>query len=270
MGKSLIVAAPLGVALLASLLPAQVATAPSNKIDFGKDVLPVLRQNCVGCHGASQQNAGLRLDRRSSVFKAGTRRIVPGSPDNSFVFHRLTGSTYGPQMPPSGPLRPEQIAVVRAWIEQGAEWPDSLANEVERPALNPKAVAMVEMLRNDNLKGFLKEVASDPKLLNARGPDGGTPFMYAVLYTDAGTLAILLKKGADPNKRNDGNATALMWAASDPSKTQVLVQHGADVNARSDELRTPLMIAARHSGMASTLKLLLDRGANLNPGRQYQ
>jgi ankyrin repeat protein len=61
-----------------------------------------------------------------------------------------------------------------------------------------------------------------------------------------------------------------MWAASDPSKTQVLVQHGADVNARSDELRTPLMIAARHSGMASTLKLLLDRGANLNPGRQYQ
>ena len=255
----------LGVVFFAGFLSGQVSTPASAKVDFGKDVLPILRQNCVGCHGPSQQNASLRLDRRSSVFKVGTRRIVPGSPDNSFLFHRLTGSVYGPQMPPSGPLRPEQVAVVKDWIEQGAEWPDSLANEIERPPLNPKAVAMVEMLRNDNLKGFMKEVAVDPKLLNARGPDGGTPFMYAVLYTDAGTISSLLSKGADPNQHNDANATALMWAASDPDKVKVLVQHGADVNARSDELRTPLMIVARHPGMSATLKLLLDKGANANP-----
>jgi ankyrin repeat protein len=259
------VATSCGAALFASLLPAQVSTSGSSKVDFGKDVLPVLRQNCVGCHGPSQQNAGLRLDRRSSVFKAGTRRIVPGSAENSFIFHRLTGSIYGPQMPPSGPLRPEQVAIVKTWIEQGAEWPDALANEVERPPLNPKAVAMVEMLRNDNLKGFMKEVGADPKLLNARGPDGATPFMYAVLYTDSATVATLLSKGADPNLRNDGNVTALMWAASDAEKTRLLVQHGADVNAKSDELRTPLLIAARHPGMAATLKLLLDKGANPNP-----
>ena len=247
--------------LFVSILSPQTPTG----VEFGRDVLPLLRQNCVGCHGPSQQNAGLRLDRRSSVFKVGTRRIVPGSAENSFVYHRLTGSVYGPQMPPSGPLRPGQIAIIKRWIEQGAEWPDALANEVERPPLNPRAVAMIEMLRTDNLKGFMKEVAADPKLLNARGPDGGTPFMYAVPYLDSETLATLLKKGADPNMRNDGNATALMWAASDPEKTRLLVQHGADVNARSDELRTPLMIAARHPGMSATLKLLLDKGANPNP-----
>lgn len=265
MRKFEIAAVSLAAVIWASLLPAQVATPQSGKVDFAKEVLPILRQNCFGCHGPSQQNAGLRLDRRSSAFKAGTRRIVRGSPDNSFIYHRLTGSVYGPQMPPSGPLRPEQIAIVKTWIEQGAEWPDSLANEIERPPLNPKAVAMVEMLRNDNLKGFMKEVAADPVLLNARGPDGATPFMYAVLYADTATLATLLKKGADPNKRSDGNATALMWAASDPDKTRLLVQHGADVNAKSDELRTPLMIAARHPGMSATLKLLLDKGANPNP-----
>jgi ankyrin repeat protein len=265
MRQSKIAVASLVAALCTSLLPAQLSTSSSSKVDFGKDVLPVLRQNCVGCHGPSQQNAGLRLDRRSSVFKVGARRIVPGSAENSFIYHRLTSSTYGPQMPPSGPLRPEQIAVVKTWIEQGAEWPDALANEVERPQLNPKAVAMVEMLRQDNRKGFMKEAEADPKLLNARGPDGGTPFMYAVLYADTAMVATLLKKGANPNMRTDGNATALMWAGPDAEKMRLLVQHGADVNAKSDELRTPLMIAARHPGMSATLKMLLDKGANPNP-----
>jgi ankyrin repeat protein len=89
--------------------------------------------------------------------------------------------------------------------------------------------------------------------------------MYAVLYTSAATLEQLLKQGADPNKRNDGNATALMWAASDLEKTSLLVRHGADVNARSDELRTALMIAAGRSHGAPIVKLLLDHGANPNP-----
>src|SRR5262249_39795751 len=97
------------------------------------------------------------------------------------------------------------------------------------------------------------------------GPEGSTPFMYAVLYTDAATLERLLKQGADPNKHNDANATALMWAAVDLDKTRVLLDHGADVNARSNDLRTPLIIAATRQGNLQTVKLLLDRGANANP-----
>ncbi len=89
--------------------------------------------------------------------------------------------------------------------------------------------------------------------------------MYAVLYTGPATLQQLLKQGADPNKRNDANATALMWGATDFDKTRLLLDHGADVNARSADLRTPLMIAARRQGNAPTVKLLLDRGANPNP-----
>src|SRR5206468_3405091 len=73
------------------------------------------------------------------------------------------------------------------------------------------------------------------------------------------------KQGADPNRKNDSNATALMWAATDLEKTRVLVEHGADVNARSNDLRTPLMIAARRPSNAAVVKLLLERGANANP-----
>src|SRR5438046_8794323 len=111
----------------------------------------------------------------------------------------------------------------------------------------------------------MKLVAEDPKLLNARGPEGSTPFMYAILYSDSGSLRQLLEKGADANKRNDANATALMWAATDLEKTRVLLMHGADVNARSDDARTPLMIAAGRAGNASTVKLLLAAGAKPNP-----
>src|SRR5580693_1983465 len=149
-----------------------------DRVDFGKDVLPILRQNCVGCHGPVQQNSGMRLDRKSSVISR--RGVVPGSSENSFLFHRISGSAYGMQMPPTGALRPEQINVIKAWIDQGADWPDSLANEADLPPLNPKAVAMIESLHAGDLGGFMKSVAEDPKLLNARGPEGSTPLMYAV------------------------------------------------------------------------------------------
>ena len=238
------------------------AQAPE-KVDFAKDVLPILRQNCVPCHGPAQQSSGMRVDRRSVVM--GRRGVVPGSSENSFLFHRISGNAFGIQMPPTGPLRPEQIATIKRWIDQGAEWPDSLANEAELPPLNPQAVAMVDALHAGDLPTFLKFAADDPKLLNARGPEGSTPFMYAVLYTGASTLERLLKLGADVNKRNDANATALMWAAADLEKTRLLVAHGADVNARSSDMRTPLMIAARRPGNSAGVRFLLEHGAKVNP-----
>ena len=88
--------------------------------------------------------------------------------------------------------------------------------------------------------------------------------MYAVLYSNTDTLAKLLKMGADPNHRNDANATALMWGARDLQKTPSW-SGTADVNAKSDDRRTPLLIAARRPGAAPIVKLLLDKGANPNP-----
>ena len=264
MARSRTVLGPLCVLLLAGAMPAQTPAPASAKVDFATDVLPILRENCVECHGPLKQRAGMRIDRRSSVMKAFSRRVVPGSSENSFLYHRVMGE-YGSQMPPDGALKPAQIAIVKAWIDQGAEWPDALANEVDLPPPSPKAVAQVDALRNHDLASFMKSAQSDPKLLNQRGPEGSTPFMYAVLYANTPTLAKLLKMGADPNKRNDANATALMWAVQSLQKTQLLLEHGAEVNAKSDDLRTPLMIASRHPGGAPVVKLLLEHGANPNP-----
>jgi ankyrin repeat protein len=251
-------------AALASFSLAPLAFSQSAKIDFARDVQPIFRQNCIGCHGPAKQNNGLRLDRRSSVIKPGSRRVMPGSLENSFLYYRLTGNGFGLQMPPTGPLHPEQIQIIKAWIEQGAEWPDALANEIELPPLDPKAIALVSTLRTDR-QAFNKAVADDPQILNAHGPEGSTPFMYAVLYTDAPAIERLIKLGADPNKHNDAGATALMWAALDLEKTRVLLAHGAGVNAKSDDARTPLMVAASRPGNSATVKLLLDHGGNPNP-----
>jgi ankyrin repeat protein len=252
-------------ALTVAYLVFEASAQTTGKVDFAKDVQPVLRQNCYGCHGPAQQMGGLRLDRKSSVFKPGMRRVVPGSSENSFLYHRVSGSVYGLQMPPTGPLKAEQVALLKAWIDQGAPWPDALANEADRPPVNPKALSMVDALRAGDRESFLKSVADDPKLLNARGPDGSTPFMYAVLYGDATFLMDLVKRGADVNAHNDAKATPLMWAAMDLDKTRVLVARGANVNAQSDDHRSALMIAAGKPGGTPIVKFLLEHGANVNP-----
>jgi len=97
------------MSLVTGFLPAQTAA----QVEFGRDVLPILRQNCIGCHGPSQQISALRLDRRSSVMKAGRRYIVPGASANSFVYLRLIGREFGMQMPPSGALKQEQIETIK-------------------------------------------------------------------------------------------------------------------------------------------------------------
>src|SRR5262245_52837545 len=114
------------VFLLISAVVTSLYAQTPEKVDFGRDVLPIFQKNCVGCHGPSQQMNGLRLDRRSSVFKAGGRRVVPGSIENSSLVSRVSGNERGRQMPLTGPLDQVQINVIKTWVAQGAEWPDEL------------------------------------------------------------------------------------------------------------------------------------------------
>ena len=243
-----------------------LAQAPA-KVDFRRDVQPLFKANCIGCHGPAQQMNGFRLDRRSAAMKGGTLAMIgPGNSAASRLYLRLIGNQYGMQMPPTGPLSQDQINIVKAWIDQGAQWPDDLAGEAPPPPPDPKATRLMEALRRGDAAAFRKAVdtyiTTDPKAVNGRCPGGSTPLMYAVFYGDAAMVRFLLEKGADPNIANDAGATALMWAAGDLEKTRLLVEHGADVNAHSDGGRTPLMIAAGRFGSGAAVKLLLEHGAN--------
>lgn len=235
-------------------------------IDFARDVQPILQQHCVSCHGPSQQMSGLRLDRRRDAMRGGTigTVIAPGNPERSRLLARISGTAMGPQMPPSGAMEPEQIAVLARWIQQGADWPDALSGDGPVVPPHPGATRLMDLLRAGDTSAFTKALAADAEAAQGEGTGGVTPLMYAALYGDAGAMRLLLDRGADVNIRNDAGATALMWAARDLEKARLLLDRGADVNARSLDGRTPLMIAAARFGSSPVLRLMLERGAKPN------
>lgn len=235
------------------------------KIDFGRDVQPIFKTYCIGCHGPTQQMNGFRLDRRIDAMRGGTIPVIgPGNSAGSRLYQRLIRDQFGLRMPPTGPLSADQINIIKLWIDQGAVWPDALSGETPPPPPDPIASRLMDSLRQGDRQAFQKLLDENPRAVNLKGPGGSTPLMYAALYGDSGDLRRLLARGADPNLKNEAGTTALMWAAGDLGKTRLLVDHSADVNARSDNARTPLMIASTRFGSLPVVKLLLDHGANPN------
>jgi hypothetical protein len=104
-----------GLCLLLPLcLPAQ------EPIDYARDVEPLLSKRCFACHGPGQQMAGLRLDDPAAAGKV----IVPGKAVDSKLIQRVASTKKGFAMPPTGdPLKPAEISLLRAWIDQGAKTP---------------------------------------------------------------------------------------------------------------------------------------------------
>ncbi len=99
----------------------------SVRLDFNANVEPILQQHCTSCHGPSVQSGGLRLDNAEDAFKGGHAGpvITAGDGAGSLLIRVLTRSeTEGPSMPfGSARLPTEQVALLTAWINQGAVWP---------------------------------------------------------------------------------------------------------------------------------------------------
>ncbi len=236
------------------------AQAPA-PVDFARDVQPLLTERCLTCHGPAAQG-GYRLDRRSGALGGVVRpNIIPGSSETSRLVRRISNSQFGPQMPPTGPLSAEEISTLTRWIDQGAVWPDALANEIERPAEDPAAVALAGLIRQGDRPGITAALAASRGVANGRGRGGATPLMEAALYGDAVLVDQLLAAGANPATANDAGATALMWGVHDVAITRRLLDAGADPNAASAFGRTTLQIAAAPAGSAPVVALLLERGA---------
>lgn len=101
-------------------------------INYNRDVRPILADKCFACHGPDQGNreAGLRLDTADGAYAslesdADAVAILPGRPDQSHLFLRITASDPNERMPPVSSnlsLTPDEIETIRRWIEEGANY----------------------------------------------------------------------------------------------------------------------------------------------------
>ena len=111
-----------GLLAIASLLSGQPA-------DFATQIHPILSARCVPCHSGVKPPAGLSFTSRESALKGGVSgpAFKPGSADESLLVLKVTGK-HGTVMPPTGaPLTDDQVKTLRAWINEGANWPDTPA-----------------------------------------------------------------------------------------------------------------------------------------------
>lgn len=109
---------------------AQVELPPvaSVNVDFVRDIQPVLSQHCYACHGPAMQMSSLRLDQKQNAMAGGNsgQVIKPGDSANSKLIQLVAGVVKDAVMPPEGErLSRKQVGLLRAWIDQGASWPET-------------------------------------------------------------------------------------------------------------------------------------------------
>ena len=115
----------------------------TNQVDFARDIRPILEATCLRCHGPEKPKSRFRLDSRDAALKGGNNGvdILPGNSAKSPLIHYVARLVPDLEMPPEGkgePLTPDQVALLRAWIDQGVSWdagaPTSFSEFILSPA----------------------------------------------------------------------------------------------------------------------------------------
>ena len=131
------------VPALATVLSLVWTALPQLKVSFQRDVLPILSENCLKCHGAAMQMSKLDLRSRAAMLIGGKGgpAIVPGNAEGSRLFRMVTGMDQ-PRMPFGGAELPAaHVSVLRDWIQQGAVWEGP---EIIDSGLKPSSIPGVE------------------------------------------------------------------------------------------------------------------------------
>jgi ankyrin repeat protein len=112
--------------------PKDAPLVAAEKVDFAKQIKPLLERSCVACHGPEKQRSNFRLDSREALLKggnSGSAAVVPGKSAQSVLLDYISGRVEGMEMPPV-PKRDKfaaftkgEVELLQAWIEQGVIWP---------------------------------------------------------------------------------------------------------------------------------------------------
>jgi hypothetical protein len=127
--RSIAMMVTLTASALIFLTASSRAANEPGRVDFNRDIRPVLSESCYQCHGPdrNKRKADLRLDARDGLFRSTpvSTIVVAGKPDQSELLSRITSEDSDTRMPPpknGSQLSSEHIELIKRWIEQGAEW----------------------------------------------------------------------------------------------------------------------------------------------------
>lgn len=117
-------------------LPLVLSASAHAAVDYTRDIRPILETRCYSCHGPKAKTHGLRLDRKTDALQggdSGAPAIVPGNSAASPLYKYVAGLDKDTVMPKGGPrLDTAQIALLKSWIDEGAQWPeDAVAVEAK-------------------------------------------------------------------------------------------------------------------------------------------
>ena len=137
----LLLALPGGVrAQLTDEQKAKLPPAADHKVSFAKEIYPLLEQSCTKCHGKGKAKGGFSLETREKLLAGGDtgESVVVGDSAGSYLVELVSGVDPDNVMPQKGSkFTPEQVGLVRAWIDQGLKWEEG-ANFAKAPVLNLK------------------------------------------------------------------------------------------------------------------------------------
>lgn len=143
MSRLLGLTALLCTVLLGGLQP---APAQDNPVSFRRDIAPIILDNCLACHGPKKAEGGYRVDtfeRLVAAGDSGTAGFTPANADGSEAFRRIITDDPSERMPLEGdPIPPDQVEVLRRWIEQGAKYdgedPKASLSSIVPPLVYPR------------------------------------------------------------------------------------------------------------------------------------
>jgi mono/diheme cytochrome c family protein len=193
------------------------------KVDYKQDIQPLLSQHCYSCHGPEVQQAGLRLDLRQNALRGGDYGpvIKIGDSAGSKLIRRLVDGDGGLQMPPAGALSNDEIGLLRAWIDQGAEFRTDIVTEAPRKLVDPKVTALIAAVRAGQRSEIERQIAANPEVIKGTDAGGSTALHHAAGYGPLDNLQSLIDKGADVNAKNRRGSTPLHWAIHDEAKARL-------------------------------------------------
>jgi hypothetical protein len=133
----------------------KATSSVTRKVDFVRDIRPILEQRCTGCHGGSSTLSNLDLTSRKGALAGGNRgpALVPGNASKSHLF-RFAAGLDRPTMPPQGALPSAESELIRKWIDQGAPWPGT---QVSATGATPRwwSLEPVKRIPGGSIDGFV-------------------------------------------------------------------------------------------------------------------